>query len=301
MRWANVWWNGAPRLAIEQEGQYRVLSEEVGPHRVTATDDLWALWDGGDPLPPHLAEAVAEARPVPAASVRLRPACVRPPRIFCIGRNYRAHVAETGAEVPEVPVVFNKFPETVLASGDEVPYPPASAQLDYEAELVAVIGRPAWEVPEERALEFVGGYTVGNDVSARDLQNRTSQWLLGKSLPGFAPLGPVLVTRDELHDPNGLAIQLDLNGERRQDSTTAAMIFGVPQLIAYLSHILPLKPGDILFTGTPDGVILGYPPERRRWLKPGDVMVARIERIGALQNRIGEGRAVYEEAQHGHA
>jgi 2-keto-4-pentenoate hydratase/2-oxohepta-3-ene-1,7-dioic acid hydratase in catechol pathway len=288
MRWANVWWESGRRLAVEGETEWRILPASVDEVPFVATDDLWTVWDGGGDLPTVLARALAEAQPVPKAAVTLLPSVLRPSRIFCIGRNYRAHAAETGAEIPDVPVVFNKFPNTITAAGAPVPYPPATEELDYEVELVAVMGRRAWRVPESRALAYVGGYTVGNDVSARDLQHRTSQWLLGKSLPGFAPLGPVLVTRDELQDPGGLAIQLDLNGERRQDSNTAAMIFSVPQLIAYLSNILPLEPGDVLFTGTPDGVILGQPPDRRRWLKPGDVMTARIERIGTLENRIGE-------------
>jgi 2-keto-4-pentenoate hydratase/2-oxohepta-3-ene-1,7-dioic acid hydratase in catechol pathway len=265
-----------------------LVADEVDGRRLVDLDDLWAIWDGGPDMPGSLRHAFDEARPVEEGALTLRASSLRPEKVLCIGRNYRAHAAETGSDVPTVPIVFNKFPSTLTASGATVPHPPATEQLDYEGELVVVMGRRAFNVRAADALSYVAGYTVGNDLSARDLQNRTSQWLLGKSLPAFGPIGPVVVTRDELPDPAGLDLALYRNGERVQHASTDLMVFDVPTLIEYISHILPLRPGDVIFTGTPDGVILGKPVGERRWLQPGDRLEVTIERIGTLVTLIGE-------------
>jgi|SRR5579875_1695181 len=287
MRLQNVRYRGSNRVAVDRNG-WRILPDTIDGRPLTALDDLWGMWDGGPEVPPGLQAAIETAAEAAESAFTVRAAAVRPEKVLCIGRNYRAHAAETGSEVPSVPIVFNKFASTLTASGAVVPRPPATEQLDYEAELVVIMGRRAWNVAEAHALDYVAGYTVGNDLSARDLQNRTSQWLLGKSLPGFGPVGPVVVTRDELPDPRGLEIALYRNGERVQHSNTALLVFDVPTLIAHLSRFLPLKPGDLIFTGTPDGVIMGQPPDRRRWLQPGERLEARIERIGSLVTIIGE-------------
>ncbi len=274
-------------MAIWEDG-YRLVADEVDGRRLVDLDDLWAIWDGGPDMPGSLRHAFDEARPVEEGALTLRASSLRPEKVLCIGRNYRAHAAETGSDVPTVPIVFNKFPSTLTASGATVPHPPATEQLDYEGELVVVMGRRAFNVRAADALSYAAGYTVGNDLSARDLQNRTSQWLLGKSLPAFGPIGPVVVTRDELPDPAGLDLALYRNGERVQHASTDLMVFDVPTLIEYISHILPLRPGDVIFTGTPDGVILGKPVGERRWLQPGDRLEVTIERIGTLVTLIGE-------------
>lgn len=274
-------------MAIWEDG-YRLVADEVDGRRLVDLDDLWAIWDGGPDMPGSLRHAFDEARPAEEGALTLRASSLRPEKVLCIGRNYRAHAAETGSDVPTVPIVFNKFPSTLTASGATVPHPPATEQLDYEGELVVVMGRRAFNVRAADALSYVAGYTVGNDLSARDLQNRTSQWLLGKSLPAFGPIGPVVVTRDELPDPAGLDLALYRNGERVQHASTDLMVFDVPTLIEYISHILPLRPGDVIFTGTPDGVILGKPVGERRWLQPGDRLEVTIERIGTLVTLIGE-------------
>ncbi len=274
-------------MAIWEDG-YRLVADEVDGRRLVDLDDLWAIWDGGPDMPGSLRHAFDEARPVEEGALTLRASSLRPEKVLCIGRNYRAHAAETGSDVPTVPIVFNKFPSTLTASGATVPHPPATEQLDYEGELVVVMGRRAFNVRAADALSYVAGYTVGNDLSARDLQNRTSQWLLGKSLPAIGPIGPVVVTRDELPDPAGLDLALYRNGERVQHASTDLMVFDVPTLIEYISHILPLRPGDVIFTGTPDGVILGKPVGERRWLQPGDRLEVTIERIGTLVTLIGE-------------
>lgn len=295
MRLANVRVGGADRVAIWADG-YRLVADEVEGHRLGDLDDVWALWDGGPDMPASLRRAFAAARPVDEDAIAWRPSSLRPEKVLCIGRNYRAHAAETGSDVPTIPIVFNKFPSTLTASGATVPHPAATEQLDYEGELVVVMGRLARDVSAADALSYVAGYTVGNDLSARDLQSRTSQWLLGKSLPGFGPIGPVVVTREELSDPAGLDLAVYRNGERVQHSSTDLMVFDVPTLIAYLSHILPLRPGDLIFTGTPDGVILGKPAGERRWLQPGDRLEVTIEHIGTLVTLIGTSDVLGEEA-----
>ncbi|GHO81432.1 hypothetical protein KSD_92030 [Ktedonobacter sp. SOSP1-85] len=203
-------------------------------------------------------------------------------KIICVGLNYRRHAAESGMAVPESPVLFPKYANSFAASGEEVPLPGNAVQYDYEAELAVVIGRQTRFVGVEEALSSVLGYCNANDLSARELQFRTSQWLLGKALDKFLPVGPYLVTADEVGDPQRLGIRCWLNGELCQDSTTADMIFPVAYIISYLSQYLTLEPGDVISTGTPEGVLMGK--QDPQWLKPGDEVIVEIETLGRLVN-----------------
>ena len=220
---------------------------------------------------------------VAAAKARLEAPIPRPARnVFCLGRNYKEHAAERGAAAPEHPVYFTKAPETVVAPGAKVIHHAATKELDYEVELVVVIGTAGKDIARERALEHVFGYTVVNDVTARDVQKRHQQWFHGKSMDTFCPMGPVLVTADEIPDPQQLSVAMRINGETRQSSHTSKMIFPVDECIAVLSQGFTILPGDVIATGTPEGVgaALG------KFLKAGDKMEAEVERIGVLANRI---------------
>ncbi|MBF8377286.1 fumarylacetoacetate hydrolase family protein [Alicyclobacillus mali] len=221
------------------------------------------------------------------SDLRLAPPVTRPQKIVCVGLNYRKHAEESKMPIPSSPVYFSKFANSLAAHGDEIAIPPVAREVDYEVELVAVIGRRCRDVAEEEALGAVFGYAVGNDLSARDLQMRASQWLYGKAIDGFAPLGPYIATADEVGDPQRLGLRLYLNGELRQNSTTADMIFSVAHVIADLSRIMTLEPGDLVYTGTPEGVILGR--EEKVWLKPGDEMACEIDGLGRLENRLVAG------------
>lgn len=206
-----------------------------------------------------------------------------PEKIICVGLNYIPHVEEANMELPSSPVLFSKFNNTLASHNQEIPLPKVAEKYDYEAELVVVIGKTAKDVNEEDALSHVFGYTVGNDLSARDLQMKSGQWLIGKTLDHFAPIGPHIVTSDEL-DPSNLTIECKVNGETRQSSNTANMIFSVSTLISYISHHITLQPGDIIFSGTPEGVILGYSEENQKWLISGDEVEVFIENVGTLKN-----------------
>lgn len=205
-------------------------------------------------------------------------------KILCIGLNYRQHAKECNLPLPPAPVLFNKFSNALAADGDVISLMPEYREYDYEAELVAVIGKPCRNVTAEEAPEYVFGYTCGNDLSTRDLQfARSNQWLLSKTLDGFAPIGPCLVMAEEL-DADNLAVSSRVNGQLRQNSNTSDMIFSTAQIIADLSHHFTLMPGDLIFTGTPQGVMHGYPADQKDWLKPGDRVEVTIEGIGTLHN-----------------
>lgn len=211
------------------------------------------------------------------------PVVTNPEKILCVGLNYIDHAKESNMDIPTSPILFSKFNNALAAHNDQVEIPNGTEQMDYEAELVVVMGKTAKNVSEEEALSYVFGYSVGNDISARDLQFKSGQWLLGKTSDGFAPVGPYIVTGDEI-DPNNLNVECRVNGEIRQKGNTKDMIFKCATLISYISQYMTLKPGDIIFTGTPAGVILGYPKEDQVWLKSGDEMVIAIESIGELKN-----------------
>lgn len=217
-------------------------------------------------------------------AVRLGPVVPAPRKVICIGLNYRDHAAESGSPVPDRPVVFSKFPTAVVGPEEPVVLPPTSEKVDYEAELAVVIGRRAKRVPRERAFEYVLGYANFNDVTARDFQFGDGQWQRGKSCDTFGPIGPWIVMRDAVADPHRLGIALRLNGATMQSSSTSNMIFGVPELIAFLSETITLEPGDIIATGTPPGV--GFARKPPVFLKPGDVMEVEVEGLGVLRNPV---------------
>ena len=222
----------------------------------------------------------------PADRVRWHAPIGRPRKdVFCLGQNYAAHAAESGSPPPSAPIYFTKPQTTIIGPGEAIPYPQGlTTRLDWEVELGVIIGRGGKDIPEGRALDHVFGYTVFNDISARDLQYRASQWFKGKSLDGSCPMGPVLVTADEITDPQALRLRLSVNGTVKQDSNTSDMIFSVARIIADLSGGMTLEPGDCISTGTPQGVGDGRkPPE---YLQPGDIVEAEVERIGVLRNPV---------------
>lgn len=240
----------------------------------------------GDAALKRAAAAIQNGPAVDAASVKLFAPIPDPQKVLCIGLNYADHARESGQQPPSEPVLFNKFPTAVAAHGDKIVLPRVSKEVDYEAELVVVIGQGGKHIAEGDALNHVAGYCVGHDVSARDWQLRKpgGQWLLGKSFDGFAPFGPELVTKDEVGDVSNLRIQFRLNGETLQNSTTAQLIFNVPKLIAYISQVCTLLPGDVIFTGTPPGVGAARKPPI--FMKPGDVAEVEIEKLGVLRNPV---------------
>lgn len=208
----------------------------------------------------------------------------RPGKVLCIGLNYAAHANAVKDELVNSPTVFCKLSDSVTYSGAGVFLPPWETSYDYEAELVAVIGKEARNVSVEEAGKCIFGYTCGNDLSLRDAQKRSSQWLIGKALPDFGPCGPYIVTADSINPKSGLSVKSFMNGELRQNGNTADMIYSCEELISYISKYIPLEPGTLVFTGTPSGVILERPEKERRWLRPGDRVDVEIEGIGTLTN-----------------
>ncbi|MED1471408.1 fumarylacetoacetate hydrolase family protein [Bacillus salipaludis] len=217
-------------------------------------------------------------------SLNYGPCIPKPEKIICIGLNYKKHAIECKMPFPSAPILFGKFNNTINAHGKDIFIPTTSSQVDYEAELAIVIGRKAKNIKTENALSIVYGYCAANDVSARDLQNKSSQWMLGKTSDGFCPIGPNLVSKEEVENPNNLKITLSVNEEIRQDSNTSDMIFSCEELVSYVSKHLTLQPGDIILTGTPEGVILGYAEDKKVWLKDGDAVTVEIEKLGKLTN-----------------
>jgi 2-keto-4-pentenoate hydratase/2-oxohepta-3-ene-1,7-dioic acid hydratase in catechol pathway len=232
----------------------------------------------------ELAGRIAGAEGLPLDGLALRAPVPDPEKILCIGLNYREHAAEAGIEPPESPTFFAKFRNALAAPGAEVPLPAASEKVDYEAEVAFVVGRRAKDVEPSRALDHVGGLMLFNDLSARDLQFATPQWMPGKVFDGSAPCGPALVTLDEAGPPDAISFELQLNGERMQASSTADLIFSIPELVARLSRLLTLEPGDVVATGTPFGV--GSTREPRVWLKAGDEIEISSPQLGRLLTRL---------------
>jgi 2-keto-4-pentenoate hydratase/2-oxohepta-3-ene-1,7-dioic acid hydratase in catechol pathway len=221
---------------------------------------------------------------IPLAQVELLAPLQNPPRIFCVGLAYRDHAIETHQEIPKVPTIFLKLTSALMGPRSTVVLPKLTKQPDYEAEFAFVIGTGGKNISADTWEEHVFGYTIMNDVSARDVQMATTQWSLGKSFDTFAPLGPAIVTKDEVPDPHELDIRLTIGGEVLQHSNTRELIFRVPDLITYLSAITPLEPGDIISTGTPAGVGLGRTPHR--WLRPGETIITEVEDLGCLINSV---------------
>lgn len=222
-------------------------------------------------------------------TLRFAPCVPNPEKILCIGLNYRKHAEETGAAIPDSPVVFGKFANALSAHKQEIQLPPSSSMVDYEAELAIVMGRQARNLSPQEALSAVYGYCCANDFSARDLQKRTSQWLLGKTCEGFCPLGPYLVTADEVKNPNALMIRSTVNGQLRQESNTVDMIFSCAEIISYISQHLTLEPGDVILTGTPEGVVFGMPKDKQVYLANDDEVTVEVEGLGVLSNRMVAG------------
>jgi 2,4-didehydro-3-deoxy-L-rhamnonate hydrolase len=270
--------HGTPRPGLVKDGHVLDLSG----HLVHSIMDLIQSPDAMDRVR-RAADAYAGHGPE-LASLKLLPPLPRVGKIMCIGQNYADHCAEQNQPLPERPILFAKFPSCMIACGDEIVRPADVTQLDYEAELVVVIGRLARRVSRAAALDYVAGYMIGNDVTAREVQKRDGQWVRGKSYDTFAPTGPYLVTRDEVRDPGSLSIRCRVNGELRQDSNTRNLVFDVPALIENLSAGITLEPGDLIFTGTPGGVgVYRNPPV---FLQPGDTVECEIDGLGTLVNRV---------------
>ena len=291
--------DGNPRVGLERHGHaidleraYAVLADDSTAARLFGSGDMRTVLEAG-------AEAMDAARRVDQAAgesgavadcshalerVELLAPVMRPEKVICVGQNYRDHCLEQNQPIPESPILFAKFPTSVQRPGGPIIHPTISEQLDYEAELAVVIGRRGKHIAVEDAYDYVAGYTCANDVSARDIQFGDKQWVRGKSFDTSMPLGPALVTTDEIPDPQTLGIRCVLNGETLQDSNTSNLIFDVPYLIAFISQMLTFSPGDVLLTGTPPGVgIFRKPPIL---LQPGDSVTIEIDRIGAITNPV---------------
>jgi 2-keto-4-pentenoate hydratase/2-oxohepta-3-ene-1,7-dioic acid hydratase in catechol pathway len=286
------------RLISHLDGGKERLGVEIGARAVAATDILPGgpqtmgdvLADAGmlGQLRQALATSlIAPSAGVPVESLTLLSPVPRPGKVVAVGLNYREHAAEGGRETPPEPVLFAKFTTSIVGHGAEITWDPGlTAAVDFEAELAVVIGRPARHVKEDEALDFVLGYACLNDVSARDLQYADKQFVRAKSLDTFTPIGPALVTADEITDPQALGIRCLVNGEVMQDASTAQMVHGVAALIAFCSRAFTLEPGDIIATGTPSGV--GWFRDPKRMLRDGDDVAVEIERVGRLVNRCRE-------------
>ncbi|MGH7908040.1 MAG: fumarylacetoacetate hydrolase family protein [Candidatus Binataceae bacterium] len=295
---------GAPNggLMIDLNAAHRVMLATRGEPRAAETADAilpagtQGFLDGGERAIGAAREALAfvdkldareaEERSLAYAidSVKLHAPVPRPGTFIFIGLNYRDHAAETGAKIPEHPTLFSKSPRCVIANGEAIKLPKVSKMIDYEAELAVVIGKRAKDVARDKAREYVAGYTIINDVSCRDYQRRTNQWMAGKTFDTFAPMGPYLVLTDEIPDPHVLDISLEINGKRLQHSNTKNLIFDVNALIADISQFLTLEPGDVISTGTPGGV--GFVRNPQVFLQPGDRVKIEIAKIGVLENPV---------------
>jgi len=272
-----------PQLGVLVDGKVVNLSEASGGR---LPNDMRSFIEQGDSAL-KLAQEIAGkggANGVPLGDVKLLAPISNPSKLIAIGLNYMDHVRETGSKVPQIAIMFTKYTSAIVGLGDEIRWDPSvTAKVDWEAELAVVIGKRASKVKEEDAFDYILGYANCNDVSARDLQNeKGDQWIMGKSLDTFAPMGPYLVTKDEIPDPNSLAIKCLVNGQAMQNSNTHEMIFKVPYLISYLSRGVTLLPGDIITTGTPDGV--GGARKPPIFLKNGDVVTVEVEGLGQLTN-----------------
>jgi 2-keto-4-pentenoate hydratase/2-oxohepta-3-ene-1,7-dioic acid hydratase in catechol pathway len=249
--------------------------------------DMLAILGGGDAAKAKIENLIYS--PPADATVALRDVTLlapvpRPPKLICVGLNYRDHAIESKMEIPTVPTIFSKFSSAVIGPGAPIVLPKNSTRPDYEAEFAFVIGKGGRHIAAEDWQQHVAGYTLINDVSARDFQMATTQWLMGKTFDTFAPMGPHLVTADEISDPHALDISLTINGEELQHSNTRELIFKIPELVAFLSSVITLEPGDVVSTGTPAGV--GFARKPPRYLQPGDEVVVRVDQIGELRNPV---------------
>ncbi len=284
MRLATLLTTAGPRAAVRHDDEYVDLHATDAAFPAGLRDLLAA----GPEVWQHVARAGkrTDVIRVPRDKVRLTAPIPDPRKIICLGLNYRDHAAETNSPIPREPILFSKYPTAIVGPGDPIVLPTVSQEVDYEAELVIVIGRRGRHLTEATAMEHVAGYTIGHDVSARDWQLKKDgkQWMAGKTFDTFAPIGPELVTTDDVPDPHNLGIRLRLNGQTMQDSNTRQMIFGVAATVAYLSRIFTLEPGDLIFTGTPPGVGMARKPPV--WLKPADTVEVEIDGLGVLRNPV---------------
>ncbi|GEO26413.1 2-hydroxyhepta-2,4-diene-1,7-dioate isomerase [Alicyclobacillus acidoterrestris] len=282
MKWISFYGPSGIRVGVWQDsGIVDVTRCRDRPTFPASIMDVIAM-DGHDVEDIHsFVEAATEF--LSPEDVRYAPAVQKPSKILCVGLNYRKHAEETGMPIPEHPIYFSKFCNSLAASGETVVIPANAREIDFEVELVAIVGRQAKQVAVEDALQYVFGYATGNDLSARDLQFRTGQWLYGKAIDGFSPLGPCIVTADEVGNPQNLGLKLWHNGQLMQDSNTGDMIFSVAEVVSDLSQIMTLEPGDLIYTGTPEGVIMGR--SEKRWITAGDEVICEVSGLGRLVNR----------------
>jgi acylpyruvate hydrolase len=281
MRLVTFTHRGNTRIGIWMQDQKAVLDLSVAVAELPR--DMIGFLEAGEAAMQQARAVLAGAQTewlLPAGEVTLQAPIPRPGKLLCMGHNYRDHSAMAAGELPETPNLFLKASSAVTGPGMAVIIPPASPYIDYEGEFCFVIGKRAWRVSEAEAMQHVAGYTLLNDVTARDYTKHVSQWMLGKSFDTFAPLGPALVTRDEVADPHRLELALTVNGEERQHSNTCNLIFSIPFLIAHLSAVMTLEPGDVISTGTPSGSGAGHKPPV--YLQPGDEIRLTVESIGEL-------------------
>lgn len=277
--------NESVKLGIKtEEGiiDVQAVSEKTG---IAAPKTVLDVIVGGNEALETLTKIITSSHEkINEEDIRYAPAIPNAGKVLCVGANYRKHAIESGLAIPEDPIYFAKYSNSLSGHREDIFLPKMAEQVDYEVELVAVIGKPAKNVSVETALDYIFGYAVGNDLSVRELQFRSHQWLYGKAIDGFAPLGPYIVTVDEVPNPQNLNLKCWVNGELRQNSNTEDMIFTTAKLISDLSQIMTLLPGDVIYTGTPEGVILGM--EEKNWLKPGDEVVCEIDGLGRLLNKL---------------
>jgi len=287
MRFATIQTEYGPRATVFEDGFY------VDIHRSDSSlpASVREIIAGGPGLRRGVEQAIKEQKVAryPADQVKFLPPIPDPPKMVCLGLNYRDHAAESGAAIPKEPILFSKYASSLIGHGDKIVLPAVSNEVDYEAELVIVVGKGGKNISAKSGADHVAGYTVGHDVSARDWQLKKDgkQWMIGKTFDTFAPTGPELVTADEVPDPHKLAIRLRLNGKTMQDSNTSQMIFKVGDIIAYLSQVFTLEPGDLIFTGTPPGV--GFVRKPPVYLKGGDMVEVEIDGLGVLRNPVVQG------------
>lgn len=256
----------------------------ISPELPADMTDFLALGPGGLARARAALSAVDESQLIPESSVTLLAPVPRPGKILCVGHNYKGHIGIGRSELPEYPNMFCKTANTITGPNQPIRIPRVTQQVDYEAELAVIIGLPGRDIDESDAMRYVAGYSIFNDVSARDYQKRTSQWLLGKSFDTFGPLGPALVTTDEVPDPHCLGFELTVNGVPKQRASTSDIIFSVPFLVSYLSQVMPLEPGDIIATGTPAKLPEAANPQV--FLRPGDVVEITMDTLGTLTNPV---------------
>lgn len=283
--------NGAYLSLLRKEGKIR--AEQIAEAFIPA--DSVGFYQGGeesielakkavDYMLTEASEEEKQAWVFQRSDVKIEAPVINPGKIICVGHNYRDHIQEMGREIPKYPVLFAKFANAIIGPEDDIPLFPNVEKLDYEAEFAFVVGKRARNVKEEDALDYVAGYTIVNDVSARDLQFRTLEWLQGKANDGSAPMGPWLVTKDEIPDPDALEMSLRVNGEERQRANTKNLVFNVNRMLSYVSEIMTLEPGDVILTGTPGGV--GHARDPQTYLQDGDVVDIEISGIGKLENTV---------------